>query len=84
MGAYDTFIVDNISELKEDQELVTVLRDLAAGKKKYKSAYGKIKISMDPHRYPDSLFIRSGQGKRMETAYSMEIIEWINLIPEGM
>ena len=83
MAVYDTFILENIEDF-ENQELVTVLRDLTAGKKKYNSAYAKIKMSLDPQKYPHTLYVRQGQGQLLKNTYSMEILSWINLIPEGL
>ncbi|MDP2268975.1 MAG: phenylphosphate carboxylase subunit gamma [Deltaproteobacteria bacterium] len=84
MAVYDTFILENVAGLSENQELVTVLRDLAAGKKKYNSAYAKIKMSPDPKKYPHTLFIRQGKGMLLKNTYSMEILSWISVIPEGL
>jgi len=83
MAVYDTFILENIEDF-ENQELVTVLRDLTPGKKKYNSAYAKIKMSLDPQKYPHTLFVRQGQGQLLKNTYSMQILSWINLIPEGL
>ena len=84
MAVYDTFILENVAEIRDNQEFVTVLRDLAPGKKKYNSAYAKIKLSPDPQKYPHTLFIRQGKGQLLKDTYSMEILSWINLIPEGL
>ena len=84
MAVYDTFILENVAELKDSQELVTVLRDLAPGKKKYNSAYAQIKLSPDPQKYPHTLFIRQGKGQLLKGTYSMDILAWINVIPEGL
>jgi len=83
MAVYDTFILENIEDF-ENQEIVTVLRDLAPGKKKYNSAYAKIKMSPDPQKYPHTLFVRQGKGQLLKNTYSMDILSWINLIPEGL
>jgi len=83
MAVYDTFILENIEDF-ENQEIVTVLRDLAPGKKKYNSAYAKIKMSLDPQKYPHTLFVRQGKGQLLKNTYSMDILSWINLIPEGL
>ncbi len=84
MAAYDTFILTDPSELTEGQELVTVLRDLTPGKKKYTSAYARIRIAFDAKKYPHSLLIRLGQGQVVDKTYSMEILSWIDPIPEGL
>ena len=84
MAVYDTFILENVAGISDNQEFVTVLRDLAPGKKKYNSAYAKIKLSPDPQKYPHTLFIRQGKGQLLKDTYSMEILSWINLIPEGL
>ncbi len=84
MAVYDTFIVENADKIMEDEEMVTVLRDLTAGKKKYNSSYAKIKLSLDPKKYPHTLFIRLGQGQLVEKTYSIEIMSWVNVIPEGL
>jgi hypothetical protein len=84
MAVYDTFILENVEGFSENQELITVLRDLTAGKKKYNSAYAKIKMSRDPKKYPHTLFIRQGKGQMLKNTYSMEILSWINVIPAGL
>ena len=84
MAVYDTFILENVDKISENQELVTVLRDLAPGKKKYTSAYAKVKISPDPKKYPHTLYIRQGKGQMLKNTYSTEILSWINVIPEGL
>lgn len=84
MAVYDTFILENVEGFSENQELLTVLRDLAPGKKKYTSAYAKIKMSPDPQKYPHTLFIRKGKGQMLKDTYSMEILSWVNVIPEGL
>lgn len=84
MAVYDTFILENVERFSENQELVTVLRDLAPGKKKYTSAYAKIKMSPDPQKYPHTLFIRQGKGQMLKNTYSIEILSWVNVIPAGL
>ena len=84
MAVYDTFILENVEGFSENQELVTVLRNLAPGKKKYTSAYAKIKMSPDPQKYPHTLFVRQGKGQMLKNAYSMEILSWVSVIPEGL
>ena len=84
MAVYDTFILENVEGFSENKELVTVLRDLAPGKKKYTSAYAKIKMSPDPKKYPHTLFIRQGKGQMLKNTYSAEILSWVNVIPAGL
>ncbi len=84
MAVYDTFIPGELKDLQEDQEMVSVIRDLAPGKRKYRSMYARIKVSKDKNKYPDTLWIRLGRGQLIETPYSMEIVELVNVIPKEL
>lgn len=75
---YDTFISKSFEEIKEEEELVGVLRDLSPGKKKYKGLYARFKVSKDPKKYPDSLWIRLGRGQLVNKPCSVKIIEELN------
>lgn len=83
MAIYDTFISGQVNDLKEDAEMVNVIRDLTPGKRKYRSMYAKIKLSKDPKKYPETVWIRLGRGQLIENPYSMEIIEFVDVIPKG-
>lgn len=84
MGTYDTFIDKDFEALTEDEILVGVIRDLTPGKKKYKGLYARFKVSKDPKKYADTLYIRLGRGQLVEQACSMDILEFINPFPEGV
>jgi hypothetical protein len=78
MGEYDTFITKDFEMLQEDEELIGVIRDLTPGKKKYKGLYARFKVSKDPKRYPETLWIRLGRGQLIEKPCSMKIMEFID------
>lgn len=84
MAVYDTFITGDVKDLQEDQEMVNVIRDLAPGKGKYRSMYARIKVSKDAKKYPETLWIRLGRGQLVETPYSMEIVQFVDVIPKGL
>ncbi len=84
MSTYDTFINKDFEELKEDELIEGVIRELTPGKKKYKSMYARFKVSKEPDKYPNRLFIRLGRGQLVQKPCSMEILEFINPFPEGV
>ena len=84
MPVWDTFIQKNFGDLREGEEWVAVIRDLTPGRKKYRSTHAKIKISLDPEKYPERLWLRLGRGQLIETPCSMQILEFVDVIPKGM
>jgi len=84
MATWDTFINIDFKNMPEDEEHVTVIRDLTPGKLKYRSAYAKIKVSKNPGKYPEKLWVRLGRGQLVESPCSMEILEFVNVIPQGL
>ena len=84
MAVWDTFILKNFDELSEDEEWVAVIRDLTPGKAKYKSICAKIKVSKDPKKYTETLWVRLGRGQLIDTPCSMRILEFVDVIPKGM
>jgi hypothetical protein len=84
MAVWDTFIEGDFGELEEDREGVRVIRDLTPGRGKYRSTYARVRLSKDPARYPETLWVRLGKGQLIESPCSMEIMEFINVIPEGL
>jgi hypothetical protein len=84
MTVYDTFILKEFKDLREDEEMVSVIRDLTPGKRKYRSTYARIKVSKDAKKYPDTLWVRLGRGQLIDTPCSMKVIEFIDIIPKGM
>lgn len=84
MAVWDTFIDRDFAQLEEDKEGVRVIRDLTPGRGKYRSAYARVKLSKNPAKYPETLWVRLGRGQLIESPCSMEILEFINVIPEGL
>ncbi len=84
MAVWDTFIEKDFKDMVEDEETVTVIRTLAPGKQKYRSSYARIKVSKDPRKYPETLWVRLGRGQLIETPCSMEILGFVKVIPEGL
>lgn len=84
MAVWDTFILKGFSELLEDEEWVAVIRDLAPGKAKYRSSCARIKVSKDPNKYSERLWVRLGRGQLIETPCSMQIMEFVDVVPKGM
>jgi hypothetical protein len=84
MAEWDTFIATDFKDMAEDEEVVTVIRDLTPGRYKYRSAYARIKVSKDPGKYPETLWVRLGRGQLIETPCSMKILEYVNVIPPGL
>lgn len=84
MAVYDTFIAEEFKDLQEDTEIVGVIRDLAPGKRKYRSTYARFKVSKDPKKYPDTLWVRLGRGQLIVTPCSIQVLEFVNVIPKGL
>ncbi len=84
MATWDTFIEKDFADMEEDVEKVVVIRDLTPGKRKYRSTYAKVKVSKDPKKYPEKLRVRLGRGQLVESPCSMEILEFVNVIPKGL
>ncbi len=84
MATWDTYIQKNFEALTEDEEWVAVIRDLTPGKGKYRSAHARIRISKDPVKYPETLWIRLGRGQLIDSPCSMQILEFVDVIPKGL
>ena len=84
MATWDTFIDIDFKNMPEDEEHVTVIRDLTPGKLKYRSTYARVRFSKNPEKYPEKLQVRLGRGQLVESPCSMEILEFVNVIPKGL
>jgi hypothetical protein len=84
MAAWDTFIEGDFKDMKEDEEHIAVIRDLTPGRRKYRSTYARVKFSKDPGKYPEKLIVRLGRGQLVESPCSMEVLEFVTVIPEGL
>jgi hypothetical protein len=84
MAVYDTYITTDFAVMKEEEEVLSVIRDLAPGKYKYRSMFAKFKVSKDPKKYADTLWIRLGRGQLVPTPCSIQVIEMVNVIPPGL
>ena len=84
MTGWDMFLLKDFNDLQEDEEMVTVIRDLTPGKAKYRGRYARIKVSKDAKKYPETLWVRLGRGQLVETPCSMQILEFVDVIPKGM
>jgi hypothetical protein len=84
MATWDTYIQKDFSALTEDEEWVAVIRDLAPGRGKYRSTHARIRVSKDPKKYPETLWVRLGRGQLIETPCSMQILEHVDVFPKGM
>jgi hypothetical protein len=84
MAEYDTYITGDFKDMAEDVEILTVIRDLAPGKMKYKSMYAKVRVSKDPQKYPNTLRVRLGRGQLVPTPCSIQVNEIVDVIPKGL
>ncbi len=77
---YDTFILTELEEFPEDQEMEIIVRDLTPEDRRYKyrSAYVLAKISKSESKYPDRLWVRLGRGQLQEKPWSIQIIKEVN------
>ena len=70
---YDTFILNELSDIVEDKNAEFTLRDLTPGIYKYKEIFVKAVISRDSTKYPDKLWIRLGKGQLQDQPWSVKI-----------
>jgi hypothetical protein len=84
MAEYDTYITGDFKDMAEDVEILTVIRDLAPGKMKYKSMYAKVRVSKDSQKYPNTLRVRLGRGQLVDKVCSVDVVEFVNVIPAGL
>ncbi len=84
MATWDTYIQKDFDKLQEDDEWLAVIRDLSPGKGKYRSTHARIRVSKDPTKYPETLWVRLGRGQLIESPCSMQILEFVDVIPKGL
>lgn len=82
MKEYDTFILTDLAEVREDVELEMLIRDLAPGRKKYHYEFVKALISKDPNKYPGRLWPRLGRGQWVGQPWSIKKLGTVDKIPE--
>ncbi len=75
MAEFDTFIKTTFEELPMEIEMEGVLRDLTAGRQKYKCLRARFILSKDPNKYPDRLWIRLEKGQVVTTPCSVKVLE---------
>lgn len=77
---YDSFILTELSEVPEDQEMEMIVRDLTPADRRYKyrSSYVLAMVSKSESKYPDRLWMRLGRGQLQEKPWSIKIIKEVN------
>jgi len=77
---YDSFILTELSEVPEDQEMEMIVRDLTPADRRYKyrSSYVLAMVSKSESKYPDRLWVRLGRGQLEEKPWSIKIIKEVN------
>jgi len=77
---YDTFVLTDPREVKEDTEMELIVRDLSPEDRRYKyeGFYVNAKISKSVDKYPDLLQVRLGRGQLLEETWSIEISEFLD------
>ncbi len=81
MNAWEVFIND-LSELREDEDLELSIRTLNPGIYKYTYKKVRARVSTSPEKYPDKLHVRFGRGQPHDHVYSIQVLEELNVIPE--
>lgn len=76
---YDTYILNEISDVIEDRDAEFTLRDLTPGIYKYKEILVKAMASRDVDKYPDLLWIRLGKGQLQPEPWSIKITERLDM-----
>ena len=77
---YDSFVLTELSEVLEDQEMEMIIRDLTPTDRRYKyrSSYVLAMVSKSESKYPDRLWMRLGRGQLQEKPWSIKIIKEVN------
>jgi len=83
MREYDTFILTDLEEAVFDVEQDLTIRDLTPGRAKYCCKCVRAKISNSPDKYPDRLWPRLGRGQWVGKPWSIQVVEFVNKIPEA-
>lgn len=83
MAEYDTFILTDLEEFRQDTEQEMVVRDLTPGRAKYRCQCVRALASSDPGKYPERLWPRLGRGQWVGKPWSVKIVERIDKIPEA-
>ncbi len=77
---YDTYILNELSDVIQDREAQFTLRDLTPGIYKYKEILVKAMVSKDPDKYADLLWMRLGKGQLQPEPWSINISERLDMI----
>ncbi len=77
---YDTYILNEISDVIDDREAEFTLRDLTPGIYKYKQIRVKAMVSKDSEKHPDLLWIRLGKGQLQPEPWSIQITQKLEMI----
>ncbi|MDI7260590.1 MAG: phenylphosphate carboxylase subunit gamma [Thermodesulfobacteriota bacterium] len=77
---YDTFILTELSQVHEHQEMEIIVRDLTPVDRRYKyrGSYVSAMVSKSESKYPDLLWVRLGKGQLQEKPWSIKIIKEVN------
>lgn len=77
---YDTFILTELSQVPEDQEMELIVRDLNPEDRRYKyrSTYAIALVSKSESKYPDRLWVRLGRGQLQEKPWSIKIMKEVS------
>jgi len=82
MAEYDTFVLKDLSDLKENEGIELNVRSLDPGRYKYEAKIVTAKVSSNPDEHPDKLWIRFQKGHRHPDPWSIKILEELNKIPK--
>lgn len=82
MGEYDTFVANDLTDLKEKVGIELNIRSLEPGRRKYEAKIVKAELSSDADEFPDKLWIRFQKGERHPNPWSIKILEEVSRIPE--
>ena len=81
-GVYQCFIPNRLPDLVQDSEMEINISNLAPGKRKYECKIVRGKISSDPKKYANQLWIRFPKGQMHPEPWPLDIIQEIDRIPE--
>ncbi len=82
MGEYDTFVLKDLTDLKEKVGIELNIRSLEPGHYKYEAKIVKAEVSSDADEFPDKLWIRFQKGELQPEPWSIKILEEVDRIPK--
>jgi phenylphosphate carboxylase gamma subunit len=78
---YDTFLLNDLSDLVEGKDIELLIRDLTPGPRKYEGKFVRARVSSSTDEFADRLWMRFQKGQVHPEPWSIKVIEEIKKIP---